>query len=297
MLIRYFKGEPSTHVIRYRNGRVVVSGEGANFWYLPLNTSIAAVPVVSQEAQFLFTETTANYQEVSIQGTVTYRITDPLLVARRLNFTIDPSSARFTSEDPDKLVQRIVNRIQSFTRSKVNLLALEEALVRVHDLASGVFDLVSVDESIAQLGIALESLHFTAVKAAPDMQKALEADYREGLQQRADQAIYARRAAAVAEERQIRQSELNTEVELENRRRDLVDTQARNNLTLAEAEARADELKLNPYGSMPPQALLALALKEWAGNAGNIENLSITPDLLTKVASWVSAGKHQALPR
>ena len=292
MLIRSFKGEPSTHVIRYRNGKIVASGVGANFWYMPMNTSVAAVPVVSQEAQFLLTETTANYQEVSIQGTVTYRITDPTLVANRLNFTIDPSSARFTSEDPDKLVQRIVNLVQGQTRRKVNALSLEEAITNVHSLAVQVFREVLDDDSIAQLGVALESLHFTAVKATPEMRKALEADYREGLQQRADQAIYARRAAAVSEERQIRQSELNTEVELENRRKDLVDTQARNNLTLAEAEAKADELKLNPYSAMPPQALLALALKEWAGNAGMIENLSITPDLLTKVASWVSAGKH-----
>ena len=292
MLIRYFKGEPSTHVIRYRNGRIVASGEGANFWYLPLNTSVAAVPIVSQEARFLFTETTANFQEVSIQGTVTYRITDPLLVSSRLDFTIDPTSSRFVSEDPDKLVQRIVNLVQGQTRSKVNALSLEEAITNVHSLAVGVFTDVVEHESIAQLGVALESLHFTALKATPEMQKALEADYREGLQQRADQAIYARRAAAVSEERQIRQSELNTEVELENRRKDLVDTQARNNLTLAAAEAKADELKLNPYSAMPPQALLALALKEWAGNAGNIENLSITPDLLTKVASWVSADKH-----
>lgn len=292
MFIQYFKGEPSTHVIRYRNGKIVASGEGANFWYMPLNTSVAAIPIVSQEAQFLFTETTANYQEVSIQGTVTYRITDPLLVARRLNFTIDPSSSRFTSDDPDKLVQRIVNLVQGHTRSRVNALSLEAAITNVHNLAVDVFGEVVDNISITELGIAIESLHFTALKATPEMQKALEADYREGLQQRADQAIYARRAAAVAEERQIRQSELNTEVELEHRRKDLVDTQARNNLTLAEAEAKADELKLNPYAEMPPQALLALALKEWAGNAGNIENLSITPDLLTKVANWVSSEKH-----
>lgn len=292
MFIQYFKGEPSTHVIRYRNGKIVASGEGANFWYMPLNTSVAAVPIVSQEAQFLFNETTANYQEVSIQGTVVYRIADPLRVASRLNFTIDPSSSRFASEDPDKLVQRIVNLVQGHTRSKVNALSLEDAITKVHNLASDVFAEVVENESISELGVTIESLHFTALKATPEMRKALEADYREGLQQRADQAIYARRAAAVAEERQIRQSELNTEVELENRRKDLVDTQARNNLTLAEAEAKADELKLNPYAAMPPQALLALALKEWAGNAGNIENLSITPDLLTKVASWVSTEKH-----
>lgn len=291
MLVRYYKGEPNVHVIRYRSGRVIEHGEGINFWYLPINTSIAAVPMASQEAQFVFTETTTNYQEVAIQGTLTYRVTDPLRVASRLDFTIDPVTARFQSEDPDQLVQRVVNSVQGHTRSKVSQLSLEDALTEVRNLAAGVFEEVAREEAIADLGIAVESLHFTSVKATPEMQKALEADYRETLQQRADQAIYARRAAAVAEERNIRESELNTEVELEHRRKDLVDTQARNNLALAEAEAKAEELKLNPYGTMPPQALVAMALKEWAGNAGTIDNLSITPDLLSKVVSWVSEAR------
>lgn len=292
MFIRYFKGEPNAHIVRYRNGKVVAHADGANFWYLPLNTSVAAVPIVSQEAQFLFTETTADYQEVSIQGVVGYRVTDPIHVASRLNFTIDPATSRFHSDDPDKLVQRIVNAVQGHTRNEISRLSLEAALTHVRELSARVFAEITAEPSIGEIGIAIESLHFTAIKATPEMQKALEADYRESLQQRADQAIYARRAAAVAEERHIRQSELNTEVELENRRKDLVDTQARNNLILAEADAKADELRLNPYGAMKPQALVALALKEWAANAGNIENLSITPDLLTKVASWVSSEKH-----
>ena len=138
------------------------------------------------------------------------------------------------------------------------------------------------------LHVVLEGLHFSAIKATPEMQKALEADYRETLHKRADQAIYARRKSAVDEERKIRESEMNTDVELENRRKDLVDMQARNSLTLAEAEAKAEELKLEPYGELPPQALVGLALKEWAANAGRIDNLSITPDLLSKVVSFVS---------
>jgi len=293
MFINYFKGEPSAHIIRYRSGKIVRHGEGANFWYMPFNTSVASVPVASQVAQFLFTETTANYQEISIQGTITYRITDPMLVASRLDFTIDTRTSRFRSEDPVKLIQRIVNRVQGYTRSQVNGLSLETALIKVRDLELAVFESIVAEDSISQMGVAIEGLHFAAIKATKEMQKALEADYREGLQQRADQAIYARRAAAVSEERHIKESELNTEVELENRRKDLVDTQARNNLTLAEAEAKAEELRLNPYGEMPPQALVALALKEWAANAGKIENLSITPDLLTKVASWVSSERRQ----
>ena len=95
------------------------------------------------------------------------------------------------------------------------------------------------------------------------------------------------------EERKIRESEMNTDVELENRRKDLVDMQARNSLTLAEAEAKADELKLEPYGALPPQALVGLALKEWAANAGRIDNLSITPDLLGKVVSFVSQARPE----
>lgn len=292
MLVRYFKGEPNIHVIRFRNGRVAQHGDGINFWYLPLNTSVAAVPTGSREAQFIFTETTANFQEVSIQGALTYRLTAPVEVARRLDFTIDPANGRYLAEDPDKLVQRIVNAVQGHTRSEVNRLPLEDALTRVKDLSAEVFSKVKREPQLGELGVLLESLHFTAVKATPEMQKALEADYREGLQQRADQAIYARRAAAVDEERKIRESEMNTNVELENRRKDLVDTQARNNLALAEADAKADELKLSPYGALPPQALVGLALKEWAANAGKIDNLSITPDLLSQVVSWVSAARH-----
>jgi regulator of protease activity HflC (stomatin/prohibitin superfamily) len=244
--------------------------------------------IASQESQFIFNETTANFQEISIQGSLTYHLTDPLELAKRLDFTITPKTHVYKSEDPMQLVQRVVNSVQAHTRSEVSRRPLEDALGEVRDLASVVFDRVAVAPELKALGIELEGLHFTAVKATPEMQKALEADYRESLHKRADQAIYDRRKSAVEEERKIRESEMNTDVELENRRKDLVDMQAKNSLTLAEAEAKADELKLSPYGDLPPQALIGLALKEWAMNAGTIENLSITPDLLSKVVSYVS---------
>ena len=98
-------------------------------------------------------------------------------------------------------------------------------------------------------------------------------------------------ARAVEEERRIKQSEMDTEVGLENQRKDLVDTQARNQLTLAEADAKAEELKLSPYGALAPQVLVGLALKEWAAGGGSIGNLSITPDMLSQLAGWVAGGK------
>ena len=291
MMINYYKGEPNTYTVCSRNGQVIRHGAGINFWYSPVTTSIAAVPLASQESQFIFMETTADFQEVSIQGSLTYRLAKPLDIAKRLDFTILPSTHRFKSEDPGQLVQRVVNSVQAHTRSQVSQLSLEGALTEAKDLSAVIFEAVITSPELSGLGIVLEGLHFAEVKTTPEMQKALEADYRERLNKRADLAIYDRRKAAVEEERKIRESEMNTDIELESRRKSLVDTQARNSLKLAEAEAKAEELKLSPFGDLPPQALVGLALKEWAGNAGTIENLSITPDLLSKVVSYVSEAR------
>jgi len=290
--MKYFKGEPGQYIIRYKNGKVVAHGAGLAFWYFPFNTSIASVPVVNQDAQFIFKESTRNYQEVSIQGQLTYRLDDPMKVATLLDFTISPQTGTYRSDDPDKLSQRIINTVQANTRSGVNALGLEEALVEVKTLGSDVLANIREETDLSGMGVQIDNLYFTAVSATPEMRQALEADYREGLNRRADQAVYARRAAAVDEESKIKQSEMDTDVDLENRRRDLVEQQAQNNLTLAEAEAKADEMKLNPYGELAPQALIGLALKEWAANAGNIGNLNITPDMLSQVVQWVG-GKQQ----
>lgn len=287
MYIQHYKGEPSTYVIRYRAGRPVKHGRGLDLWYLPYNTSIAAVPVVSQDAQFIFNEATANYQEVAIQGQLSYRIDNPLEVAQQLDFTLDPKTGKYRSKDPDKLAQRLINAVQAHTRKGVSQIPLDQALITVRELASEVLAAVRREPDLQALGVVVENLHFTAVTATPEMRKALEADYREGLQRKADRAIYDRRAAALEEERKIRQRELNTDIELEERRKDLVEMQAQNSLKLAEAEAKADELKLSPYGELAPQALVGLALKEWAANAGTIGNLSITPDMLGQIVGWI----------
>ena len=150
---------------------------------------------------------------------------------------------------------------------------------------------VNEESGLKTLGVVVEGLHFTAITATPEMRKALEAEYREALQQKADQAIYARRAKAVEEERRIKQGEMATEVELENRKKELVDTQARNRLALAEAEAKAEELKLSPYGRLEPQVLIGLALKDWASAGGQIGNLTITPDMLGQLVGWVAGAR------
>ena len=276
------------HVIRYRRGQVVAHGPGRAFWYLPYNTSIAAVPIVTQDAAFIFNEATQDFQAVAIQGSLNYRITNPVEAARVLDFTVDPATGRYKSKDPDKLAQRLIHTVQAHTRAHVIGLSLQDALTKVKDLAGQVLAKVNSEPGLKILGVEVDGLHFTAVTATPEMRKALEAEFREALSQKADQAIYARRAKAVKDERLIKQRELDTEVELEHRKKDLIDTQARNQLVLAEAEAKAEELKLSPYGKLAPQVLVGLALKEWAAGGGHIGQLTVTPDMLGQLVGWVA---------
>lgn len=287
MGLGYFKGEPGNYILRYRNGKLVDHGPGLTFFYLPFNTTIAMIPVVSQDAPFIFREATADFQEVAIQGQLSYRLVKPLELAGMLDFSIEPHNGAYRGRDPDKLIQRIVNAVQLNTRSGISAMPMEEALRSVKDLADSVLTAVREAPGLAELGVAVESLHFVSVKASPEMQNALEADFRESLQQRADQAIYARRKAAVDEESKISRRELESEVELEERRRDLVDTQARNQLALAEADAKAEEMRLAAYGELSPQVLVGLAMRDWAAKGSKIGSLNLSPDLVSQLVGWM----------
>jgi hypothetical protein len=64
-----------------------------------------------------------------------------------------------------------------------------------------------------------------AVKPTPETAKALEAEAREAILKNADEAIFARRNFAVEQERSIRESELDTEIAVEQKKRSIRETQ------------------------------------------------------------------------
>jgi len=282
-LIGYYKSDPTDYILTYTSGKVTRQGAGIAFYYWAPTTSIVSIPISTIDTPFILNETTGNFQSVTVQGQLTYRIADPQTTATLLNFTVDPDSRQFISTDPEKLPQRIINAIQSYLRPELARLSLEEALRQAADIAVAVLARIKTDPTLAALGVECLNLYFNAVKPTPEMAKALEAEYREGLQQRADQAIYARRAAAVEQERRIKENELNTQVTLEQRRRELVDLEGQNSNRQAEYNARSNEIWLEPWRSTDPRVLLALGIKAMGDNAQRIGNLTITPDILASI--------------
>jgi hypothetical protein len=289
MLVRFFKGQPTDHVMKFVQGRIKQEGTGLSFYYFPYRTSVVVVPTQSLDAAFVFQEMTQAFQTVAIQGQFTYRIVSPRETAALLNFTINPRTRQYLSEDPDRLRQRITNLIHMETRRIVSGMTLEEVLTGSTNLAGAVLARIREARLVEPLGVELLSLHVLAAKPTADMAKALEAESREALLRRADEAIYARRRAAVDEERAIKESELATDTALEQQREQLIALQGANVEREAEHRARAIALEMQAFASADPRILLAVALKGLSDNAGNIGTLTITTEMLASILNGARA--------
>ena len=282
-MVGYFKGEPSQFIIKYTSGKIKKVGRGASFFYLKYHTNIVMIPAVTQDSHFIFNEITGNYQEISLQGHFTYHIKDPKKMASILDYSIDLDSNAYKTDDPEKLEMRIKNVVQMHTKAEVLKLELEEAIKIAEDVSRSVLEKAKEEPLFKEMGVELLNLTFTSIRPTPEMSKALEAEYRENVQMKADQAIYARRAAAVEQERKIKENQLATEITLEEKKQNLIDLQGENTIKEAETQAKATEMQLQPYLKLDSKQLLALAMKDMANNAKKIGNLTITSEILSQI--------------
>ena len=306
--LSYLKVSPTTYVMLYRQGKVVREGLGLSFFYFAPTASIVQVAVSSRHVPFVFNEVTADFQDVTIQGELAFRVSDPKRVAASLDFSVD-AHGHYRSDDPGKLDERLVHVAQIATRSFTEQRKLKELLAASDGLVTEVLKGLRQSEVVAKLGLEIQDLSILGIKPSPEMGKALQTDAREELLRRADEAIYARRNASVELERTIKENELNTElavqqkkrqiresemeadIAVEHQRATLVDSRVANERKEAEARAAALQAMLEPIKSVDWRTLVAvngadsaqvmsLAFQELAQNAAKIGELNITPDLL-----------------
>lgn len=60
---------------------------------------------------------TNDFQAVTVQGQLTYRIVDYRRTTQILNYTYDLKERRYISDDPSKLAQRVINIAKVLTKS------------------------------------------------------------------------------------------------------------------------------------------------------------------------------------
>lgn len=223
--IKFVKVQPTTYLIEYKNGEVVREGAGLSFFYYAPTTSLVAVPIGSRDQPFIFQHVTSDFQSVTVQGQVAFRVGDPGKTAKMLNFSLRPNSLAYESDDPEKLPQRVQAAVEVLIQQAVQALSLKGALVATHRVAESVASGLRTHPEITSLGLEILGVFVLAIKPTPETARALEAEARESILKAADDAIFARRNSAVEQERTIRENELDTEVAVEQKKRLIQETQ------------------------------------------------------------------------
>lgn len=325
--VRHLRGTPTAHVQHQRRGRIVHAGTGLSFWFRPLTAVLSEVPVDDRELPLLFHARTADFQDVTVQATVTYRVTDPAVAAGRIDFSLDPVTGRWRGAPLEQLAGLLTETAQQHVLDLLARMPLQDALVTGvaaarQQIATG----LATDARLAETGVAVIDARVVAVRPEPEVEKALRTPTREQLQQEADRATYERRAMAVERERTISENELQSQIELARREEQLVTQRGANNRRKAEeaaaagtietaaqaereqllaetratttrltgeAEGAAETARMAAYDNARPELLLALAAREAAGQLPAIGSLVLTPDLLAPVLARL-AGQPMA---
>jgi len=241
--IKHIKFDSMTYVLHHKNGNIKREGRGLSFFYFAPNSSIVAIPMGSNDLPFIFNESTNDYQTVNIQGQISYKITNPKMLADVLDFTVN-DSGQYKKNDIEKLNQRIINEAQTTTSSFIHEIKLKDAIRSAKAIAKQIQDGLKSSQAIEMLGIEILGANILAIQATPEMARALETETREKLQQEADHAIYERRNFAVEQERKIKESELNTEIAVEEKQKQIAEKKMESEVQKAENERKLREMKL-----------------------------------------------------
>src|SRR6516165_6203589 len=267
--IRFIKAQPTTYLMKYRAGAVTQEGAGLSTMYYAPVTSLVAVPISSRDAGFIFQQIARDFQALTIQGHITYRVSEPRKAAAMLNFTLKADGKSYESDDPEKLPQRILGTVEVLAQQAVKELTLKQALQASDRIADLIATGLKSRADMASLGLDVLGVSILAVKPAPDTAKALEAEAREAILKNADEAIFARRNFAVEQERAIRESELDTEIAVEQKKRSIRETQMD-----AEASVAAKKNELREAGMVADIALEGKRKDFVELNAGNTRTLA-----------------------
>ncbi|GIJ47265.1 hypothetical protein Val02_41510 [Virgisporangium aliadipatigenens] len=322
--LRHLRGAPTSYVRHTVRGKVRHEGIGQSFWYRPLTAVLSEVPVDDRELPLLFHARTADFSDVTVQATVTYRLSDPGVAATRLDFSIDPFTGEWGAQPLDQVATLLAELAQQPAIDLLARVPLTEALTAgIAPLREAVTAGLSSDPRLTETGVTVVSARVVAIRPEPDLEKALQTPTRESVQQNADRATYARRAVAVEQERAIAENELQNRIELARRQQQLVEQNGANERRKAEldaasklvtsqgetdrvrliteserlrsdakadgirvvglADAEAHAARLNAYRDLPESVVYALAIEKLAGQLPQINELTITPDVITKL--------------
>ncbi|NOJ80906.1 SPFH domain-containing protein [Myxococcus xanthus] len=229
---------PSEFLVHMRRGRVrEVSGQGASCFKLP-GDSVAIVPTSIQRLQFTADQVTHEKVGVQVTGLAVYRIADPLVAFRMLNFS-------FPERAQEKLAELLREMFVGAARRLVANMSVEECLSKRKEgiAAELVREIAPVlsgrgrleDQTDAGWGVILDTIEIQDVRVLSSTVFAnMQARFRHEQERQA-------REAELAKERFVHREETEAERQLSLQRL-AAEEEVRQKKQTAEEQARLEAL-------------------------------------------------------
>jgi uncharacterized membrane protein YqiK len=207
----FISAKPSEFLIRMRGGEVTTSGQGRTVFKWPWE-SVAVVPTTVQRLHFVADQITREKVGVKVTGIAVYRIAEPLIAFRMLNFS-------FPERAQEKLAEMMEELCTGASRRLIANLTVEQCLTQRKAALAGelIREIAPVVEGQGRLedttsrgwGLVVDTIEIQDVRVMSQGVFAnMQAPFRE------DQARVAREAE-LARTRIIRSEETSTEREVE----------------------------------------------------------------------------------
>lgn len=226
----------------------------------------------------------ADFQEVFINGIITYRIANPEAIVNRLDFSLDVLTGKWEEDPRDKIDSLLTQVAQSAVvdwASTTNLEAILENGITV--LRDQISQRLEDEPAVQALGLEIVSVRIADVKPNVTVERAMQTPVLEQLQMRADKATAERRMTTVQNERTITEAEQNNQLAQAEKQSEV------------DAQVAANQLK-NQLATIERQRVAAEAQNEAtiATAKANAEADHISVEARVKELQAVGAAKAEA---
>lgn len=216
----FVTAKPSEYLIHMRHGRIRrrSTGQGASCFKWPWD-SISIIPTTINRLQFTADQVTLEKVGVQVTGLAVYRIVEPEITFRMLNFS-------FSERASEKLSAILQEMFVGATRRHVANLRVEEVMTRRKDAIAGelMAELAPVmrgsgepgDSTERGWGVVLDTVEVQDVRILSEkVFRDMQAEYRAQLAMRARQAELTRAKEIAAQEaasaREIEEAKIQAE--------------------------------------------------------------------------------------
>ncbi|MEM7167162.1 MAG: SPFH domain-containing protein [Planctomycetota bacterium] len=238
--LRHLRAEATQHILHFRRGRLVRSGPGLAYLFHPIAAAVAEIPVSDLVVDVAFRERSSDFQELIVHASITYRIADPETAATRIDFGINMKTGRWLEDPIERLATIWRERAQDAARAVIAAAPVVSLLEAGTDpIRDAITNTLHTAQDLPAMGLEFVAVQVVSLAPSSELEKALGTPARESLQEKADEALFQRRALAVENERAIAENELRSEIELARRREELITHEGDNRLLEVRQEAEA----------------------------------------------------------